>query len=101
MFRFSYLEAGNDWWWAIDNVQAVGSTPNASANLTAQLVAAPPANEGTVVLNSDGSFTFTPASGFTGASNFTYQANDGTNTGPDHGHGPSGGAGGGANRRRL
>src|SRR5262249_61292010 len=30
-FRFSYLEAGNDWWWAIDNVRASGSTANAGA----------------------------------------------------------------------
>ncbi|HEY2786570.1 MAG TPA: Ig-like domain-containing protein [Fimbriiglobus sp.] len=79
-FRFSYLEAGNDWWWAIDNVKAVGSTPNAGANLTAQLVTAPPAADGTLVLNPNGSFTFTPAVGFTGVTSFTYQANDGVNS---------------------
>ena len=61
MFRFSSLETGNDWWWAIDNVKAVGSTPNTGANLTAQLVTAPPASQGTVALNADGSFTFNPA----------------------------------------
>ncbi|MEO5925046.1 MAG: Ig-like domain-containing protein [Bryobacteraceae bacterium] len=33
---------------------------------------------GSVVLNSNGSFTFTPANGFTGAATFTYKANDGT-----------------------
>ncbi len=33
---------------------------------------------GTVVLNADGSVTFTPTANFNGAANFTYQANDGT-----------------------
>ncbi len=41
-----------------------------------------PAN-GTVTLNSNGSFTYTPAGGFTGTDSFTYQVNDGTtSTGP-------------------
>jgi len=41
-----------------------------------------PAN-GTLQLNSDGSFTYTPNAGFTGTDTFTYQANDGTtNSGP-------------------
>ena len=78
-FRISYLEAGNDWWWAIDNVKAVGSTANPGAALTAQLVTAPPASQGTVALNADGSFAFTPAAGFTGVASFTYKANDGAN----------------------
>ncbi len=33
---------------------------------------------GTVTLNSDGSFTYTPDSGFVGTDTFTYHANDGT-----------------------
>ncbi|HET8696649.1 MAG TPA: Ig-like domain-containing protein, partial [Gammaproteobacteria bacterium] len=33
---------------------------------------------GTLALNADGSFTFTPAAGFSGPVTFTYQANDGT-----------------------
>jgi lysophospholipase L1-like esterase len=37
---------------------------------------APPVN-GTLVLNTNGGFTFTPASGFTGTASFTYNANDG------------------------
>lgn len=78
-FRFGYLEAQNDWWWAIDNVRVVGSNANAGATLTAELVTAPPASEGTLVLNPNGSFTFTPAGTFTGATSFTYQANDGVN----------------------
>jgi hypothetical protein len=43
--------------------------------LTAQLVSQP-ANGG-VVLNADGSFTYTPATNFTGTDSFTYQASDG------------------------
>jgi VCBS repeat-containing protein len=78
-FRFSYLNATNDWWWAIDNVKAVGSNANAGATLTAQIVTQPPASQGTVALNSNGSFTFTPATGFTGTASFTYRVNDGVN----------------------
>ncbi|MEX2186230.1 MAG: Ig-like domain-containing protein, partial [Pirellulales bacterium] len=43
--------------------------------LTAQLVSQ--AANGTVTLNSDGSFTYTPSSGFSGNDSFTYRANDG------------------------
>ena len=48
-------------------------------NLTAALIpnGEMPANEGTVVLNADGSYTFTPALDFTGVTTFTYRANDG------------------------
>lgn len=80
-FRIGYLDAGNDWWWAIDNVKASGRTPNAGANLTAQLVAAPPASQGTVALNANGGFTFTPATGFAGVAKFTYRTNDGVSNG--------------------
>ena len=44
-------------------------------NLTAQLLTGP-AN-GTLNLNSNGSFTYTPTNGFTGTDSFTYRANDG------------------------
>ena len=44
--------------------------------LTATRVA--PAAHGTVVLNSDGSFTYTPNAGFAGLDSFTYQASDGS-----------------------
>ncbi|MGA7934073.1 MAG: Ig-like domain-containing protein, partial [Kovacikia sp.] len=50
-------------------------------------------NGGTVTLNADGSFTYTPATGFSGIDSFTYQATDGSlssnpatvtlNVGPD------------------
>jgi VCBS repeat-containing protein len=43
--------------------------------LTALLVSAPA--HGTVTLNPDGSFTYTPAAGYTGSDSFTYKANDG------------------------
>jgi autotransporter-associated beta strand protein len=43
------------------------------------LVGSPPdtATEGTLVLNADGSFTFTPAADFSGSVSFQYQASDG------------------------
>ena len=45
------------------------------ATLIAALVTGP--TNGTVVLNSDGSFTYTPDADFFGADSFTYKANDG------------------------
>jgi hypothetical protein len=45
--------------------------------LIALLATGPTAEEGTLILNTDGSFTFTPAAGFTGTASFTYQAHDG------------------------
>ncbi|WP_425617458.1 Ig-like domain-containing protein [Anatilimnocola sp. NA78] len=47
-----------------------------SASLTASLVAGP--TNGTVTLNADGSFVYTPAADFSGADSFTYTAGDGT-----------------------
>lgn len=44
--------------------------------LTAALVDAP--QHGTLTLNADGSFSYTPAAGYVGADSFTYHANDGT-----------------------
>ena len=45
------------------------------ATLTAVLVTGPA--HGTLALNADGSFTYTPAANFNGADSFTYRANDG------------------------
>lgn len=45
-------------------------------DLTAVLVAGP--SSGTLLLNANGSFNFTPAAAFAGSVTFTYQANDGT-----------------------
>ncbi len=63
-------------------VPAVGllvndSTPNAGRQLAAALAAAPPASQGSVVVNPDGSFTFTPEPGFVGVATFTYVVTDG------------------------
>jgi Bacterial Ig domain/YDG domain/Bacterial cadherin-like domain len=52
------------------------SSPNGPA--TAVLVSGP-AN-GNLTLNANGSFTYTPSTGFIGSDSFTYQATDGTNT---------------------
>ncbi|MDB5386724.1 MAG: outer rane adhesin like protein, partial [Planctomycetaceae bacterium] len=41
------------------------------------------AAHGTVVINSDGSFTYTPAAGFTGTDKFTFKASDGSLTSAD------------------
>ncbi|MBA3943842.1 MAG: tandem-95 repeat protein [Herpetosiphonaceae bacterium] len=46
-----------------------------SASLTAQLVSGP--SHGQLTLNTDGSFTYTPATNYSGADSFTYQASDG------------------------
>ena len=43
--------------------------------LTAALVSGP--GHGTLTLNANGSFTYTPAAGYSGADSFTYTANDG------------------------
>ena len=46
--------------------------------LSATLVSSP--SNGTLTLNIDGSFTYTPTSNFGGSDSFTYQANDGTSS---------------------
>jgi len=69
----------NDWWWALDDVIVTGAR-TLSTGLTATLVSSPV--NGTLVggLNANGSFTYTPNSGFTGADTFTYTLNDGITT---------------------
>ena len=64
------------------SVVAPGVLANDAANdffgpLTAIVVSQPPASFGTVVLNADGSFAFTPAAGAGGTGSFTYRASDG------------------------
>lgn len=49
-----------------------------SANLTAVVMAQP--SNGTLILNGNGSFTYTPNAAFTGVDVFTYQASDGAAT---------------------
>ncbi|MEG4028132.1 Ig-like domain-containing protein, partial [Microcoleus sp. Pol8_C1] len=48
--------------------------------LTAKLVSSP--NNGKVVFNSDGSFSYTPNPGFAGLDNFTYSVSDGVSPSP-------------------
>jgi len=61
---------------AADGVLKNDSDPEAHT-LTASKVSDPA--HGTLTLNSDGSFTYTPTTGFTGTDTFTYKASDGTN----------------------
>jgi hypothetical protein len=56
-------------------VLANDSSPS-GATLTASLVSAP--IHGTLALNNDGSFTYTPGASFSGADSFTYKAVDRT-----------------------
>jgi VCBS repeat-containing protein len=62
---------------AAPGVLANDSDPDNSP-LSAVLVSGP--SHGTLTLNADGSFTYTPATDHTGSDSFTYQASDGTLT---------------------
>jgi PKD repeat protein len=62
---------------AAPGVLANDTDPDGDA-LTAQLVSSTP--NGTVSLQSDGSFTYTPSAGFTGDDSFSYTASDGSLT---------------------
>jgi VCBS repeat-containing protein len=55
-----------------------GATSPAGNPLTAKLVTGP--SHGTLVLNADGSFTYTPSANYNGADSFTYKVTDGTFT---------------------
>ncbi len=77
----------NDAYSTTQNTPLIVTLPGVLANdtdvdgdpLTAVLVSGPA--HGTLGLNADGSFTYTPAAGFTGTDSFLYQANDGTRNG--------------------
>jgi uncharacterized repeat protein (TIGR02543 family) len=58
----------------------LGNDAGGSGTLTASLVAN--VSHGTLNLNANGSFGYTPANGFTGADSFTYQATDGNTAAP-------------------
>src|SRR5262249_51611088 len=73
-FRFSYLDAGNDWWWALDNIEVTGDRTDRTS-ISAVSITNP--TNGKVAVAADGSFTYTPNAGFTGTDSFTYKANDG------------------------
>jgi hypothetical protein len=75
--------ANDDNYEMFGNTLAVGApgvltndTDEDSNPLTAQIVSQP--TKGTVVLNADGSFTYTIGANFDGNDSFTYKANDGT-----------------------
>ena len=67
-----------------EDTQLVSSAPGVLGNdtdvegnpLTAALVAGP--SHGTLTLNANGSFTYTPAANYSGPDSFTYRANDGS-----------------------
>ena len=79
------IEAGDDVYQVAAETTLNVDLPGVLANdvdaegdpLTATLVDGP--TNGTLVLNADGSFSYTPATGFAGSDSFTYQAGDGTN----------------------
>ncbi|WP_249051749.1 Ig-like domain-containing protein [Cellulomonas fimi] len=60
------------------NVLTNDSDVNTVDTLTASLVTSP--TNGTVTLDADGTFAYTPAANFNGTDSFTYQANDGTDS---------------------
>jgi uncharacterized repeat protein (TIGR03803 family)/VCBS repeat-containing protein len=61
----------------VDEASVLANDTDADGNtLTAVLVTAPA--HGTLTLNADGSFTYTPAPDYTGPDSFTYKANDGS-----------------------
>ena len=55
------------------SASVTGNDQNVPATPEWSLVTPPPAADGTLVFNPDGTFTFTPAIGFTGPTTFTYQ----------------------------
>ena len=75
--------ANNDSYTATENTPLAVAAPGVLANdtdssnspLTAVLVAGPA--HGTLALNADGSFTYTPATNFLGTDSFTYEVGDG------------------------
>ncbi|WP_300980420.1 Ig-like domain-containing protein [Nonlabens sp.] len=58
------------------NVLDNDNSTDATATLTASLVEGPTAGEGTLVFNADGTYTFTPAPGFTGTVEVVYTVCD-------------------------
>ena len=76
--------AANDTYATTQNTPLTIAAPGVLSNdtdpegqtLTAQLVSNP--SHGALTLNANGSFTYTPTTGYTGTDSFTYQAYDGT-----------------------
>lgn len=86
--RNSSLNANNDTFSTPEDTQltipAAGVLSNDTGGngnpLTAVLVSGTSSAQGTVSLNTNGSFTFTPTANFNGAATFTYRATDGART---------------------
>ena len=72
---------------AAPGVLSNDTDPDASDTRTTVLVAGPTPAQGTLTLNQDGSFTFTPASNFNGTASFTYKAKDDGRQRVEHRHG--------------
>ncbi len=78
--------AGNDGYSTTAGTALVRAAPGVLANdsdidgdaLTAVLATSP--SHGTLTLNANGGFTYTPAAGYSGPDSFTYQASDGVAT---------------------
>ncbi|WP_167736206.1 Ig-like domain-containing protein [Nocardioides sp. 503] len=60
------------------NKVTLNDTDAESSALTAVLVSGP--SHGTLTLNADGTFTYTPQAGYDGADSFTYRADDGSSS---------------------
>jgi VCBS repeat-containing protein len=60
-----------------NGVLANDSDPDGTTPTAVAIAAGPTTAGGTVTLNADGSFTYTPPAGFVGTDTFTYQATDG------------------------
>ncbi|CAN5217134.1 hypothetical protein BH11PLA2_BH11PLA2_02720 [soil metagenome] len=79
LVRLRYT-AGNNWWWAVDNVTVTGER-TAATGLSATLVT-PPANGTLTFTGATGAFEYTPTTGYTGPDTFTYTLSDGITTTP-------------------
>jgi hypothetical protein len=84
--NFEPLVAGNGSYAANENTTLSVAAPGVLANVQSSVpgslsaVLVNSVSHGTLNLNSDGSFTYTPASEFVGTDSFTYQATNGSNT---------------------
>jgi hypothetical protein len=65
---------------AVDTGVLANDVAGVGRTLTAQVVTAPTAAQGTLALAADGSFVFTPAANFVGTATFVYRATDGVQT---------------------